>query len=156
MYLRCSLFVPYSIYSCTLSFYNDIWLILCMYVSINKCNYLIELRQARTYIKADSGSHLCILAFSIHMGLHYVIKCVLYIVVKGPDWRRLLLMQGETSMIQFFLDSLCFIIVNHTTFSLWDIAPLINQSIFLTLEFFFLANFKINHGRNQVMRYWTI
>lgn len=56
----------------------------CMYVSINKCNYLIELRQ-RHYIKADSGSHLYRLAFSIHMGLHYVIKCVLYIVVKGPE-----------------------------------------------------------------------
>lgn len=116
MYLRCSLFVPYSIYSCTLSFYNDIWLILCMYVSINKCNYLIELRQGHISKLIQVPTCIRVLAFSIHMGLHYVIKCVIYIVVKGPDWRRLLLMQGETSMIQFFLDSVCFIIVNHTTF----------------------------------------
>lgn len=158
MYLRCSLFSTiYSIFLCTLSFYNDIWLILCMYVSINKCNYLIELRQRHISKLIQAPTCIYLVLASIWVCIMWL-KCVLYIVVKGPGWRHLLLTQGETSMIRFFLDSVFFIIIiNHITFYPLGYCSTHKPKYILNFgNLFFSANFKINRGRNQVMRYWTI
>lgn len=87
MYLRCSLFCTiYSIFSCTLSFYNDIWLILCMYVSINKCNYLIELRQRHISKLIQAPTCIYLLLASIWVCIMWL-KCVLYIVYSSQRAR---------------------------------------------------------------------